>query len=189
MALALAYSKQLQSMSIESHFRLSQVGERLRFGAGARLSVFGADTARLSTAKASDISSDRVEAIESDRLLLSSLNAMLFSEIELSKEYSLSLNVDVVGFSFGRSVQLSGQSQSAPGTPSSFNLLVFDKYDRGTLNSHFLLRRKLSEQLYVSAGLAHQFVEYTSQKSFVFDNRRFRMRNDSLVLVLGKIFE
>lgn len=189
LAISLAYNNKLQSWSIESQLGQHNVYERFMLGYGARLSVFRSNSVRLSTADAEDIDSGRIEYLESDSLLLTSLSAVLSSEFVLSGEHSLIMNVDVLGFTFGRSVQLSSLSKQSSGSPSSFNLLVFDNYDRGTLNSHFLLRRKLSAQFSVSAGLAHQFVEYTSKEPFGHDNRRFRLKNNSVVLALAKTFE
>lgn len=189
LAISLASNNMLQSWSIEGQLGQHNVYERLKLGYGARLNVFRSNSVRLSTAEANDIDRGRIEYLESDSLLLTSLSVMLSSEFVLSCEHSLSMNVDVLGFTFGRSVQLSSLSKQSSGSPSFFNLLVFDKYDRGTLNSQFLLRRKLPAQFSVSAGLAHQFVEYTSQEPFDHDNRRFRLKNNSVVLVLAKTFE
>lgn len=187
--LAISYSNKAQSVSIESHLNNYSIGEHLKFGMGVRSSIFRSSLTSFSTAEASEISRNRIEHLESRQFTVLATNAIFFAEHEFNSTYGLSVSIDAVGFSLGNETELSSASKSSTANPTAFNLLIFDKHDRGTLNSHFLLTRKLKENLVISAGLAHQFVEYTSTESFEFNNRRFRLKNDALVLSVSRTFE
>ncbi|MFZ9520478.1 MAG: hypothetical protein ACO3A4_08375 [Silvanigrellaceae bacterium] len=183
---AISYSNKLQSTSIESRLTRFMPADRFNVGLGVRVSFFRSKGATFSTAEASEIKKNRIENVQSIELAVLSTNGMIYADYIVNPEYSLGVSVDVLGFSAGGATNLSKPANSISAKPSSFNLLVFDKYDRGTLNSHFVINRKLNKDLLVALGLAHQFVEYSSSQTFDFDNRRFRLKNDAVVLSLAR---
>lgn len=179
---ALGYTNQLQSASLEIQLFELDALEKLKLGLGARSTFFRSAGARFSTAEPSEIASQKIEDVDSNALAVISSNAMIFAEYQLTEVYALAANVDAIGFSFGSAIELSKGGKLASATPSSFNLLIFDQYDRGTLNSHFMIRRKIEDNMVLSLGLAHQFVEYKSSVPFDFDNRRFRLKSNAVVV-------
>lgn len=183
---AVSYSSKAQTVSFESRLKHLSIGDRTKLGLGFRTSVFISNSAPFSTAEASEIEKNNIDNVESSSFRLLATNAILFAEYALNTDYSLGLSIDTLGFSFGSETNLSGASKSSIAKPSSLNLFIFDKHDRGTLNSHFLVNRRLENDFLISFGLAHQFIEYRSNESFEFDNQRFRMKNDALVLVLSQ---
>lgn len=114
---------------------------------------------------------------------------MLFADYQLSDSFGLNVGLDAVGFSFGRDADFLNGQKNSDGKPSSLNLLIFDKHDHGTLNSMFMVTRKLDQSMTVSAGLAHQFVEYNMDSSFTYENRRYRLKSDAAVVSLSRSFD
>jgi len=183
---AVSYSSKAQTVSFESRLKHLSIGDRTKLGLGLRTSVFISNSAPFSTAEASEIEKNNIDHVESSSFRVLATNAILFAEYALNTDYRLGLSIDALGFSVGSETNFSGASKSSMAKPSSLNLLIFDKYDRGTLNSHFLVTRRLENEFFISFGLAHQFVEYRTNESFEFDNQRFRFKNDAMVLSLAR---
>lgn len=181
---SISYSQKLQSISFSSHFSEFVPARRVTLGLGARTTVFRSHSASFSTADATETSRGRTETVESGFFSTLSANMMLFAKYQLTDSYQLSVDLDALGFSTGRRASFSNGLKSSTGKPSTLNLLVFDKYDRGTLNSQFLITRKFDNDLDLSFGLAHQFVEYKTDQSFTFENHRYRLKNDGVAVCL-----
>lgn len=182
---SVAASKNLKSISVAYAPLKVEVRPFLHIGLGARSTVFFSRGASFVTAEASELRAGRMETFHLTDVLVSSTNAMFVANFELSEAFGLGFNLDLFGISFGKQAKLGNQVMSSDAEPSRFNVFIFDNYDHGSLNSQFLVSYKLPNNYKVSVGLAHQFVEYTSSRDFEYRNRRFRLKDNSLVLVLS----
>ncbi len=209
--LSLATNGDLSSVAVSVN-RLHGLGQskRFRIGYGLRFtSVFGSKV-EYSTAPASLISESSsigslfAETIDAniDTLTLGSaqvnaLNASIYLEYGLSSRFDVGFNIDAIGFSFGgkqtgtfqanlptRS-SLSGTSQMA--SPTSLNVLLIGASDRGSLNSEFYARYRLTDTFSLKGGIAYQFTEFTTNRKLTLDNDRFR--NSSAMIMVGAAYQ
>ena len=186
---------------------------RFRIGYGLRLtSAFGRttdyDTAPADLVKGKGkgsviglFSKDLEETVDTLRLSQTqghSVNISLSLEYALSHRVDLGINIDLIGFTFGPNQSgifiansplrspLSGTVQEASLT--SFNILLGDKSDRGSLNSEGYVRYRLNSRFSLRAGLSFQFNEYTTSRKLTFDNDRFRSSNTRVMLAVSYHF-
>ena len=115
------------------------------------------------------------------------LNVSLHLEYALSRRVDVGFNIDLIGFTFGpnqvgrfvanRPVRspLSGTGQ--PARLTSFNILLGDQSDRGSLNSEGYVRYRFSDRISLRGGLSFIANEYTTDRQLTFGNDRFRSAN------------
>ena len=137
---------------------------------------------------------EHVDTLRLPQTLAHSVNISLTLAYALSHRVELGVNIDLIGFTFGPKQSgtfianspvrspLSGTVQEASLT--SFNILLGDKSDRGSLNSEGYVRYRLNSKLSLRGGLSFQFNEYTTSRKLTFDNDRFRSSN---LRVLGAV--
>jgi hypothetical protein len=108
----------------------------------------------------------------------------------LSARILFRFNIDVIGFSFGRSVNGNyingneGSMESA--SPTIFNLLLVSDNDKGSLNSEFFARYLLNDNWAIKAGVQFLFTEYTTDSQVQqFPEPNDRFRNKSLMFSAG----
>lgn len=125
---------------------------------------------------------------------LNSLNLFLTLGYNLSERLMVRFNIDLIGFSFGKSVTgnyINGtQGKMEGASPTSFNLLLISDNDRGSLNSQFFARYLLNEKWGIKGGIQFLFSEYTTDtevQQFPEPNDRFR--NKSLLFSAGVSFK
>lgn len=186
---SVAASMHLKSVSVAFRPLGFSLMPKLNMSLGLRNTFFFSRIASFMTAEPKDLRDGRKETVRSTEFFLSATNALVQVNYQLLDSMFLGFNIDLFGVSFGNSTKLSDEVSSSSANPSQFNLLIFDNYDRGSLNSQFLVVYNLDSSYRISFGLAHQFVEYQSSNKFAFDNRRFRLKDNSFVLVVSKNFE
>jgi len=137
---------------------------------------------------------DNIEA-NIDSLLVknaqvNAFNLFLTLGYNFSDRLMVRFNIDVIGFSFGKSTTgnyingSQGAVESAKPTP--FNLLLISDNDKGSLNSEFFVRYLLNERWGVKAGLQFLFTEYTTSSDVQqFPEPNDRFRNKSLMPMIG----
>jgi hypothetical protein len=115
---------------------------------------------------------------------VSSLNLLVSVGYNLSEKLMLRFNIDVVGFSFGKSVTgnyINGsQGAMEQGSPTSINLLLISDNDKGSLNSELFVRYLVNDKWGVKAGVQFLFTEYTTDsevQQLPETNDRFRNKS------------
>jgi hypothetical protein len=99
------------------------------------------------------------------RPFVNSLNLSADFGYNLDKHWSLGFNIDLVGFSFGRSssgiLTSNGVTKNEPNAkPASFNVLLTGDNDYGSLNSEFFVKYRLSPRWGIRAVYEFYFAEY-----------------------------
>ena len=121
---------------------------------------------------------------------VNSLNLFVTLGYNVSSRLLFRFNIDVIGFSFGKSANgnyINGsQGAMVSSHPTPFNLLLVSDNDKGSLNSEFFGRYLLNDKWGVKAGVQFHFTEYTTDtevQQLPEPNDRFR--NKSLMFMLG----
>lgn len=133
------------------------------------------------------------------RPLANSLNLTVNLGYNISRKWYAGFNIDLVGFSFGRkgSAILTSNGITtieSNAKPKTFNVLLTGDHDRGTLNSEFFVKYKLTDQWALKAVYQFLFVEYETetQKQNFFDgstNNRFRNKANNFGLGVAYHFK
>ena len=125
---------------------------------------------------------------------VNSFNLLVTLGYNVSTKLLLRFNIDVVGFSFGKSANgnyINGsQGAMESSDPTPFNLLLVSDNDKGSLNSEFFARYFLNEKWGVKGGVQFHFTEYTTDTEIQQQpapNDRFR--NKSLMFMIGVSFK
>lgn len=113
------------------------------------------------------INEENLDTLVVQRPLIHALNLSFNMGYAFSSRWYGGINIDVIGFSFGRKssavLTSNGETQTDPSAkPTAFNILLTGDHDRGSLNSEFFIRYKFGKAW--SAKLLYQFVfaEYTT---------------------------
>lgn len=134
---------------------------------------------------------ENIDDLRFRRYQVTSLNAVFQILYELSEQWSVGTNIDVVGGSFGArqkgSYHPKKDASSYPGQvnarPTPLNLLLISDNDRGSLNSEFYARRNLGGGWGLKLAANFAFTEYTADQRLRKGNDRFRHK--SLLPSLG----
>lgn len=102
------------------------------------------------------------------RPLTHSLNITANLGYNISPRWYAGFNIDVIGLTVGRKtagiLTSHGETTIDPASkPTTFNLLLTGDHDRGTLNSEFFVKYKLSDRWQLKALYQFLFVEYETQ--------------------------
>lgn len=105
------------------------------------------------------------DTLSVQRPFTNSLNFTANFGYKLNNRLTAGFNIDLVGFTFGRTsaavLTSNGVTQTeAAAKPSHFNLLLTGDNDLGSLNSEFFLRYQLNQRWYLRAVYQFLFVEY-----------------------------
>jgi hypothetical protein len=108
---------------------------------------------------------ENIDTLTVQRPLINALNVSFNMGYHFSPRFYGGINIDVLGFSFGRKssaiLTSNGITQTEPvAKPSSFNLLLTGDHDQGSLNSEFFIRYKLAENWSIKALYQFVFAEY-----------------------------
>jgi hypothetical protein len=111
---------------------------------------------------------ENIDTLVVQRPLVNALNLTFNMGYQFTPRFYGGVNIDVIGFSFGRKssavLTSNGVSQTDPeATPTAFNVLLTGDHDRGTLNSEFFLRYALGKRWSIKALYQFVFVEYTTE--------------------------
>ncbi len=181
--LTLGFGSGLSTVSF-GYFKNWNVGKKQSFyiGTGVRLSnAFGRNQVFTSAPASLAANNANVDSLYSSRSSIYALNAILNLGYHISPKLDLGFNIDLIGFSFGPSrIKLfnGNGAQSTPSAqPTSMNILLVGNNDRGTLNSEFYLRYKISKQWGIKLAYQHFFTELTTTnkvQTIPVQNDRFR---------------
>lgn len=105
------------------------------------------------------------DTLNVQRPFTNSLNLSANFGYHFSKRWSAGFNIDLIGFTFGRTTSAILTSNGVTKTesaakPTPFNVLLTGDNDIGSLNSEFFLKYKLNERWGVKAVYQFLFAEY-----------------------------
>lgn len=170
----------------ERHFGKKQ---RLIVGYGARYTRFQAADAAYLTAPAKLTGEGKIDTLMLSSPRVNSLNAYLLLGYQILPKWSLSFDIDLIGFSWGNErAGIFGSTEDPRfnglqvGKPTAGNFLLVGDNDRGSLNSNFSVRYTVNEQWQVQAGLSYLFTEFSTTNTLTDENNRFRNKS-SLAMV------
>lgn len=124
---------------------------------------------------------------------INAFNLSLNLQYTINEKIDIGFSGDAAGFSFGskktgtymaHQSPLNGSSQTA--SPTTYNLLLVEDNDRGTLNSEFYIRYWFHPKWAIRAGARYLFTEYTTDNKLRLDNDRWR--NKSLMALISVTF-
>ncbi len=109
-----------------------------------------------------------IDSVLFPKAQMNALNLSVNFGYNFTKRFSLGLNIDVIGFSFGK--KQSGvyyANNFAAGVPVSakptgFNIFLVSDNDRGVLNSEFFAKYKWNDSWGIKLALGFLFAEYTT---------------------------
>lgn len=178
--------------------------KRLEIGVGPRLSFYTGTKKDFWTAPAkiargsstpflvvfSSQETKNWDTLTVQRPLIFSLNAAIQVAHQIGKRFRAGVNIDLVGFSVGRTTPAvftsDGTRQTTEASPVPFNLLLTGDLDKGSLNSEFFLQYKLTENWKLRAVYQFYFAEYqTNTKIQQLPEPNNRFRNKANLLGLG----
>jgi len=126
------------------------------------------------------------------RPLVFSMNAAVQFAHQIGKRFRAGINIDLVGFSVGRTsgavFTSDGSQETTEAKPVPFNLLLTGDLDQGSLNSEFFVQYRLKEKWSLRAVYQFYFVEYktnTSIQQLPEPNDRFRNKANLLGIGLS----
>lgn len=125
---------------------------------------------------------------------VNALNVMVTLGYNVNERLMFRFNIDVIGFSFGKSVTgnyINGtQGLMESGSPTSFNILLISDNDKGSLNSEFFARYFLTDTWGIKGGVQFLFTEYTADSNIQqFPEANDRFRNKSLLFNIGVTYK
>jgi hypothetical protein len=108
---------------------------------------------------------ENLDTLAVQRPLIHAINLSYNIGYDITPRLYGGINIDVIGFSFGRksSAVLTTEGEQmteSDSRPSAFNLLLTGDHDKGTLNSEFFLRYKISRNWSMKAVYQFIFAEY-----------------------------
>ncbi len=169
------------------------VGKNKKFfiGTGVRFtSVYG--TAVNFTSAPSSLAGDK---LKEDTLLapkpsVNALNIFINLGYNITPRLQAGFNIDVIGASFGPqgspSFITNGVIQPTKAKPAGFNVLLVGNNDRGTLNSEFYARYRITDKFGAKVAFQYQFTELvTTTKIQTAPVANDRFRNKANLINLG----
>ncbi|MDP3394253.1 hypothetical protein [Sediminibacterium sp.] len=173
-----------QSTVSFGYFKNWNLGKKQSFyiGTGVRLSnAFGKNQVFTSAPASLAANSANKDSLFSSSASTYALNAILNLGYHISPKLDVGFNIDLIGFSFGPSrIKLfsgNGTSTTTTAEPTRMNVLLVGNNDRGTLNSEFYLRYKVSTKWGIKLAYQHFFTELTTinkVQTVPVQNDRFR---------------
>ncbi|MCC5928713.1 MAG: hypothetical protein JJU28_05655 [Cyclobacteriaceae bacterium] len=158
--------------------------KKIRIGYGLRLSAFGGNNLEYITAPANlTKNNETIDTLIVESPLTMGLSAVIHIEYMLSSKLKLGFNIDALGLGFGRESDarfVSSESSEFPANltakPTSYNVLLIGDNDIGQLKSEFFLAYRITDPLWLKAGLDMTFSEYTTDRLLTHENDRFRYK-------------
>jgi hypothetical protein len=111
---------------------------------------------------------ENLDTLTVQRPLITSINASFNLGYHFTARFYGGVNIDVIGFSFGRKSSAILTSNGTTQTdheakPSTFNLLLTGDHDLGSLNSEFFIRYKFADKWSLKVLYQFIFAEYETQ--------------------------
>lgn len=161
--------------------------ERIIIGTGARFtSFFGKDVILITAPAEYTTNNATIDSLLAPKPSISSLNLLINLGYKLGEKIELGFNIDAIGFSFGPEGSpnyiTNGSSRAVKASPTSPNLLLVGDNDKGSLNSHFYGRLKITEKLGLNVAYQFLFNELTttSKVQVKESNDRFRVKSGQI---------
>ncbi len=168
------------------------IGKNGKFivGTGVRFtSYFGKDI-YLTTAPAKlSVEPANVDSLFAPKPSISSLNLLIDLGYKLGDYVEVGFNIDALGFSFGPEGSpnfiSNAKVKSVKASPTSPNILLVGDNDRGSLNSHFYGRVKVTEKIGLNLSYQFLFNELTTSSKIQTvplgsPNDRFRVKSSQI---------
>ncbi len=138
-----------------------------------------------------------VDTLTVKRAFTSSLNLSINAGYHFARKWYAGLNIDLAGFTVGRSSVASLQTnghilKESKATPGSLNLLLTGDLDYGALNSEFFIRYKISRRWDIKLVYQFFFTEYKTQtihQTAPDGTEVYRFRNKANLLGLGLSYD
>lgn len=111
-----------------------------------------------------------IDSVLFPRSQVNMINITLNLGYNITKRISAGLNIDLIGFSFGKKQEgifyANNFATGVPVTarPTSVNLFLISDNDRGSLNSEFFARYKWNDSWSVKLAFQFLFAEYTTDR-------------------------
>ncbi|MCU0385421.1 MAG: hypothetical protein MUE38_05295 [Flavihumibacter sp.] len=185
------------------HWQLGKK-KRLEIGIGPRITSYIGNkkdfwTAPASIARGSSapflvvFSSQETEnwdTLNVQRPLVFSMNAAVQVAHQIGKRFRAGINIDLVGFSVGRTSAAvftsDGRQETTEAKPVPFNLLLTGDLDKGSLNSELFFQYRLKEKWSIRAVYQFYFAEYkTNTRIQQLPEPNDRFRNKANLLGIG----
>jgi hypothetical protein len=129
-----------------------RLGDRIRVGAGPRLTRFGGRTRSYRAPDAPSTFPRRIDLAPE----VWALNFMVSAELRLAGPFSAGANLDLAGVAAGPPQRVGSERLE----PARGSLFLYGDNDRGSLNSEFYLRLMVAHRLAVRAGASHYVTGY-----------------------------
>jgi hypothetical protein len=116
----------------------------------------------------SGLQEENIDTLNVQRPLVNAINASFNMGYHFTPKLYGGINIDVIGFTFGRKssavLTSNGNLQTEPSAkPASFNLLLTGDHDKGSLNSEFFIRYQVADRFSIKALYQFVFVEYKTE--------------------------
>ncbi len=175
------------------------IGTQKKFfaGSGLRFTTFYGKNVNFTSAPASLAGDAKKEdTLIAPKPSVSSVNILINFGYNFSSKLQLGFNIDAVGISFGPegspSFKSNGVATAAKAKPTSFNSLLVGNNDRGSLNSEFYLRYKVSDKVSLKGAYQYLFNELTTTtkvQTLPVQNDRFRNKASLLNIGVSYFFK
>ena len=111
---------------------------------------------------------DYHDTLTVQRPLTHSANISINLGYNFTNKWSAGFNIDLIGFTFGREssaiFKSNGTTKIEPmAKPAAFNVLLTGDHDRGSLNSEFFVKYKITPRWGVKAVYQFVFIEYETE--------------------------
>ncbi len=170
--------------------------KRILVGTGIRYTgYFGKDITFTSAPNELAIDLAKTDSLLAPTPALHALNIPLNLGYKFNEKLSLGFTIDVVGVSFGPTGSPSfisnGKTTKVSAKPTPLNVLLVGNNDRGSLNSMFYGKYRITEKLGVKLGYQFLFNELTTStvvQTKPIANDRFRVKSSLIFIGLNVEF-
>lgn len=160
--------------------------ERFFIGTGLRFTGFYATNVTLTSAPA-NLASDpaSVDTLFAPAPNINALNVLINLGVNINAKFQLGFTIDALGFSFGPTGKpdfiSSGKRTTVSASPTTFNVLLIDNNDRGSLSSYIYGSYKVTNKVGIKLAYQHLFNELTTTttvQTVPEANDRFRIKSN-----------
>ncbi len=165
--------------------------KKLFIGTGVRFTSFYGKNINFTSAPASLAGDAKKEdTLIAPKPSINSLNLLINLGYNLNSKIQIGFNIDAIGFSFGPegspNFKSNGVISSTKAKPTSFNALLVGNNDKGSLNSEFYLRYKVSDKIGIKGAYQYLFNELTTNtKIQTTPAQNDRFRNKASLINIG----
>jgi hypothetical protein len=182
-----------QGSIVAGYFCNKNLGKkhRLFIGTGLRFNTFYGTNVNYTSA-ASNLAGDKLkeDTLSATKSSVYSLNLLINLGYNITPKLQAGFNIDLLGFSFGQEGSLIFKSNGIPtvvkAKPTSFNALLIGNNDRGSVNSEFYARYRISNKFGAKLAYQYFFTELkTNVKIQTVPELNDRFRNKARLINVG----